>query len=108
MRPILLRCANSRQSLLVGRAGQERCSEASSRSGCLLRRRKSPSKVAITHPSLSARSAKLTVKRISDDQGRIAKLVNAPVLGAIQVETLDLGRGDGTRFADPELRRWER
>jgi hypothetical protein len=49
----------------------------------------------------------VTVKRISDDQGQVAKLVNAPVLGTIQVETLDLARGDGTRFADPEMRRWE-
>jgi hypothetical protein len=49
----------------------------------------------------------VTAKRISDDKGRVAKLVNAPVLGAIQVETLDLARGDGTRFADPDMRRWE-
>ena len=49
----------------------------------------------------------VTAKRISDDKGRFAKLVNAPVLGAIQVETLDLARGDGTRFADPDMRRWE-
>jgi hypothetical protein len=49
----------------------------------------------------------VTAKRISDDKGRVAKLVNAPVLGAIQVETLDLARGDGTRFADPDMRPWE-
>ena len=59
------------------------------------------------NPSVSVGTVgQVTVKRISDDQGRVAKLVNAPVLGAIQVETLDLGRGDGTRFADPEMRSW--
>lgn len=49
----------------------------------------------------------ITLKRISDDKGRVAKLVNAPVLGAIQVETVDLARGDGSRFSDPEMRRWD-
>ena len=47
------------------------------------------------------------LKRIADEKGRVAKLVNAPVLGAIQVETADLARSDGSRFADPKMRRWE-
>lgn len=49
----------------------------------------------------------VAAKRITDEQGKVAKLVNAPVLGAIQVDTLDLARGDGTRFADPEMRHWD-
>jgi hypothetical protein len=47
------------------------------------------------------------LKRIADEKGRVAKLINAPVLGAIQVETADLARSDGSRFADPQMRRWE-
>lgn len=47
------------------------------------------------------------LKRIADEKGRVAKLTNAPVLGAIQVETADLARSDGSHFADPQMRRWE-
>lgn len=47
------------------------------------------------------------LKRIADEKGRVAKLVNAPVLGAIQVETADLARSDGSKFSDPQMRRWE-
>ena len=47
------------------------------------------------------------LKRIADENGRVAKLINAPVLGAIQVETADLARSDGSHFADPQMRRWE-
>jgi hypothetical protein len=50
---------------------------------------------------------RVQLKRIADENGRVAKLVNAPVLGAIQVETLDLARSDGSRFSDPQMRRWE-
>jgi len=49
----------------------------------------------------------VTLKRIADEKGRAAKLVNAPVLGAIEVETADLARSDGSRFADPEMRPWQ-
>ena len=46
------------------------------------------------------------LQRINDEAGRTATLVNAPVLGAIQVETAALARSDGSRFADPDMRRW--
>ena len=60
------------------------------------------------NPSITVGTVgQVTTKRISDDKGRVAKLVNAPVLGAIQVETADLARGDGTRFGDPDMRHWE-
>ena len=62
----------------------------------------------VDNPSISVGTVgQVATKRISDDKGRVAKLINAPVLGAIQVETADLARGDGTRFADPDMRRWE-
>jgi hypothetical protein len=47
------------------------------------------------------------LQRIKDEGGRATKLLNAPVLGAIQVDTADLARSDGSRFADPQMRRWE-
>lgn len=50
---------------------------------------------------------RVQLKRIADEKGRVARLVNAPVLGAVQIETLDLARSDGSRFSDPQMRRWE-
>lgn len=47
------------------------------------------------------------LQRIRDEAGRATTLLNAPVLSAIQVDRADLARGDGSRFADPEMRRWE-
>jgi hypothetical protein len=47
------------------------------------------------------------LQRIKDEGGRATKLLNAPVLGAIQVDTADLARSDGSRFADPQMRRWD-
>ena len=47
------------------------------------------------------------LNRIKDERGRATKLLNAPVLGAIQVDTADLARSDGSNFADPQMRRWE-
>lgn len=59
-------------------------------------------------PSLTVGSVgQVRLKPIADEKGRVAKLVNAPVLGAIEVETADLARADGSRFADPQMRRWE-
>jgi len=60
------------------------------------------------NPSISVDAiGQVTLKRIADEKGRVAKLVNAPVLGAIEVETADLARSDGSRFADPEMRPWQ-
>ena len=47
------------------------------------------------------------LQRIKDAGGRTTKLLNAPVLGAIQVDTADLARSEGSLFADPQMRRWE-
>lgn len=44
---------------------------------------------------------------ITDEAGRAAALVNAPVLGLIEIDRADLARADGSRFADPEMRAWE-
>ena len=50
---------------------------------------------------------KVRLQRIKDEAGRTTKLLNAPALGAVQVDTMDLARSDGSRFADPQMRRWE-
>lgn len=47
------------------------------------------------------------LQRIIDEAGRQAAVLNAPVLGAIDIERSDLARGDGSHFADPEMRPWE-
>ncbi len=47
------------------------------------------------------------LQRIKDAGGRTTKLLNAPVLGSIQVDTADLARSEGSLFADPQMRRWE-
>jgi hypothetical protein len=47
------------------------------------------------------------LNRIKDGRGRATKLLDTPVLGAIQVDTSDLARSDGSRFADPQMRRWD-
>ena len=60
------------------------------------------------NPSISVGAVgQVSLKRITDEKGRVAKLVNAPVLGAIEVETADLARSDGSRFADPDMRPWQ-
>lgn len=47
------------------------------------------------------------LQSLRDEAGRQAKIVNAPALGAFQVESADLFRSDGTRFADPKMRAWQ-
>jgi hypothetical protein len=47
------------------------------------------------------------LQRISDEAGRATTLLNTPLLGAIQIERADLARGDGSRFADPQMRHWQ-
>jgi len=49
----------------------------------------------------------VTLQRIKNEGGRATQLLNAPVLGAIQVDTADLARSEGSRFADPLMRRWD-
>ena len=44
---------------------------------------------------------------IKDSEGRATSVMNAPVLGLIQIDRAELARGDGSRFADPEMRSWE-
>ena len=50
---------------------------------------------------------KVELNPIKDSQGRATSVMNAPVLGLVQIERADLARGDGSGFADPEMRQWE-
>lgn len=49
---------------------------------------------------------KIEFKPIKDANGKTAALINAPVLGLVQIDRADLARGDGSHFADPEMREW--
>lgn len=44
---------------------------------------------------------------IRDGAGNTAEVVNAPVLGLIDIGKEELARADGSRFADPEMRAWD-
>ncbi|MBI1885277.1 MAG: DUF1326 domain-containing protein [Chloroflexi bacterium] len=60
------------------------------------------------NPSATVGSVgQVTLQPIKMEDGRPTKVVNAPALGAFQVESMDLASGKGTRWADPEMRRWE-
>lgn len=43
--------------------------------------------------------------KIKDENGNQAKLENAPMTRAF-AQTLELAMGDGSYWADPEMRRW--
>lgn len=49
----------------------------------------------------------LTMERIKTEDGKQAKLVNAPVAAAFGTDTIELARADGSRWNDPKLRQWE-
>ena len=60
------------------------------------------------NPSISVGTiGHVQLQRIRDEAGRATALLNAPVLGAIEVERADLARGDGSHFTDPQMRPWE-
>jgi hypothetical protein len=43
---------------------------------------------------------------IKDQAGKTATVVNAPVLGLIEISEAKLARSDGSRFAAPQMRSW--
>jgi hypothetical protein len=47
------------------------------------------------------------LQRIVNQAGRSATLTNAPVLGLIEIDTAELARSDGSRFASPQMRVWD-
>jgi hypothetical protein len=60
------------------------------------------------NPSATVGSvAQLKLQRLKTEAGRQTKVLDAPLFGAFQVESEDLARSDGSRWSDPEMRRWE-
>ena len=45
-------------------------------------------------------------KPIKDASGRATAVMNAPILGLVEIDRADLARGDGSHFADPDMRSW--
>ncbi len=49
----------------------------------------------------------VTLQRTKDQSGRTTTLLNAPVLGLIEIEKAEIARGDGSRISAPEMRTWD-
>jgi hypothetical protein len=49
----------------------------------------------------------LKLQSVKTEDGRQARLQNAPVLVGFGVESSDLARGDGSQWSDPQMRRWQ-
>jgi hypothetical protein len=43
---------------------------------------------------------------IKNSNGQPTAVMNAPVLGLIEISKAELARGDGSSFADPDMREW--
>ena len=44
---------------------------------------------------------------VKDQAGRATSVMNAPVLGLVDIDRADLARSDGSKFADPQMRSWD-
>src|SRR5207253_2667680 len=49
----------------------------------------------------------LVLQPIKTEDGKPAKIVNAPTLAAFNMTTEDLAFATGTKFSDPDMRSWE-
>ena len=49
----------------------------------------------------------VTLQRIRDEAGRSTRVLNAPALGAFQLDSVDLAYSNGTQLFDPAMRRWQ-
>jgi len=59
------------------------------------------------NPSITVGSVgHIKLQPIKTQDGRQARLVDAPVLALFECESIDLAWGDGSRWLDPELRPW--
>lgn len=50
---------------------------------------------------------KVTLDPIKTEDGKKARLQNAPIFGAFGVKSEELARSDGSSWSDPQLRRWK-
>jgi hypothetical protein len=49
----------------------------------------------------------IRVQPVKDEAGRPAQVTGAAAMAAFGLDHLDLARGDGTEFSDPEMRQWK-
>lgn len=74
-----------------------------------------PSKVAeirVSHEGEQIRGAvegvgELNLTWLKTEAGKQTKLVDAPVVAAFEVDTVELATATGTRWQDPDMREWE-
>lgn len=59
-------------------------------------------------PSVSvAGVGEISLQPVKTEDGKQAKLVNAPLLAVFGFESEDLASSSGSRWDDPDMRRWE-
>lgn len=51
--------------------------------------------------------AQMTLKPLKDPTGRPTTMQGAEAMAAFELESMELGRSDGSRWSDPEMRKWE-
>jgi hypothetical protein len=49
----------------------------------------------------------VTLQRIRDAAGHPTQVLNAPALGAFQIDSVDLAYSNGTQLSDPDMRQWQ-
>jgi len=49
----------------------------------------------------------VTLQRIRDAAGHPTQVLNAPALGAFQIDSADLAYSHGTQLSDPDMRHWQ-
>ena len=59
-------------------------------------------------PSVSVGNfGQVTLAPIKTESGKTAQIINAPLNEVFGVDKEDLARSDGSRWSDPDMRRWE-
>jgi hypothetical protein len=59
-------------------------------------------------PSVSVEGiGEVQLEPLRDESGRGVEVRGAAAMAAFDLEMMELARGDGTRFAAPEMRAWE-
>ena len=59
-------------------------------------------------PSVSVGNfGQVTLAPIKTESGKAAQITNAPLNEAFGISSEDLARSDGSRWSDPDMRRWE-
>lgn len=59
-------------------------------------------------PSIKVGSVgNVKLEPVKDGSGQPTSVMNAPVLGLVEITRADLARSDGSKFADPQMRNWD-